>query len=51
MTTNIYGDKHKCISCDNVSDIIEYNKHYCADCYYFHITGKTIEEDDKKFKE
>ncbi len=48
--TNIYGDRHKCISCDAVSDVIEQTKHYCVDCWYKHTTGNTIEEADEKFK-
>ena len=48
---NMYGDVRQCIKCGMNADIVEKGKDYCAECWFKHFSGETIEQYEKRFKQ
>lgn len=48
---NIYGDETICCVCKFHADVIENNKHYCAECWFNKFSDIPFEEVDRQIKE
>ncbi len=48
---NIYGDMRTCIKCKNKADVVEKSKDYCAECWFKHFSGESIEDYEKRVKQ